>query len=47
MAEERPHPNEITNNLEGQLSEILQLYDLGEKLHSYDKLHGDRSLNEN
>ena len=32
--------------LESQVGEILELYDFGEKLQSYDQLHGDRSLNE-
>ena len=33
--------------LEGQVDEMLELYDLGEKLHGYDSLHGASTLNEN
>lgn len=41
MAEGNP-----IQRLEGQVEEILELYDLGEKLHSYDSIYGKRSLNE-
>ena len=37
---------EIISRLEGQVDEMLQLYDFGEKLQSYDSIHGERSLNE-
>ena len=47
MVEERPDPSQTIQKLDDQVGEILELYDLGEKLHSYDELHGDRSLNEN
>ena len=40
-------PREILGKLEGQVDEILQMYDLAEKLHSYENLHGERALNEN
>ena len=33
--------------LESEIDEILELYDFGEKLHSYEDVHGGRSLNEN
>ena len=36
----------IAGKLEGQLDEILQMYDFAEKLHSYESLHGERVLNE-
>ena len=32
--------------LEGQIDEILRLYDFGEKLHNYEKVHGGRVINE-
>ena len=38
---------EHTKKLEGEIDEILELYDFGEKLHSYEEVHGGRSLNEN
>ncbi len=38
---------EIIGKLESQVDEMLQLYDFGEKLHSYESVHGGRSLNEN
>ena len=34
------------NQLEGQIDEILEMYDLGEKLHAYEDIHGGRALNE-
>ena len=39
-------PLEIAAKLEGQVDEILSLYDLGERLHPYEKVHGERVLNE-
>ena len=33
--------------LEGEIDEILQLYDFGEKLSNYEDLHGGRNINEN
>ena len=33
--------------LESEVDEMLELYDFGEKLHSYEDVHGGRSLNEN
>ena len=38
---------EIISRLEGQVDEMLQLYDFGEKLQSYESVHGGRALNEN
>ena len=38
------HP--IVSKLENQVDDILQMYDLAEKLHSYENLHGERALNE-
>ena len=32
--------------LDQQVDELLQLYDVAERLHSYEQLHGSRSLNE-
>ena len=43
MAQE---PKAIIQKLEGQVDDILGLYDYAEKLHSYDSVHGQRSLNE-
>ena len=40
-------PMEIIGKLEGQVDEILSLYDFGEKLHNYESVHGGRALNEN
>ena len=33
---------QIVRELEGQVDDILSLYELGEKLHSYQDLHGER-----
>ena len=41
MAEGNP-----IQQLDSQVDEMLQLYDLGEKLHGYEQIHGGRSLNE-
>ena len=38
---------ESVKKLEGQVDEMLSLYDLGERLHNYSDLHGDQTLNEN
>ena len=38
--------NQIVNKLEGQIDEILSLYDFGETLNNYEGLHGERTLNE-
>ena len=39
-------PKEIVKRLEGQVDDLLQMYDLAEKLYSYDNVHGGFSLNE-
>ena len=39
--------SESVKKLEGEIDEILELYDFGEKLSSYEDLHGGRALNEN
>ena len=39
-------PQQIVSNLEGQIDEILSLYDLAEKAYPYQNLRGDRNLNE-
>ena len=33
--------------LESEIEEILEMYEFGEKLHSYESVHGGRALNEN
>ena len=43
MAEE---PRAIVAKLEGQMDDVLQMYDLAEKLYSYDHVHGAFTLNE-
>ena len=37
---------EIVKKLEGEVDEILSLYDFGETLNNYEGLHGTRTLNE-
>ena len=39
-------PVEIVKKLEGQVDDLLEMYDLAEKLYSYDNVHGGFSLNE-
>jgi hypothetical protein len=39
-------PQQIVSSLEGQVDEILSLYDLAEKAYPYQNLRGDRTLNE-
>ncbi len=39
-------PKQIISNLENQVDEILQLYDLAEKAYPYQNLRGERKLNE-
>ena len=39
-------PIEIVQRLEGQVDDLLEMYDLAEKLYSYDNVHGEFSLNE-
>ncbi len=38
---------ESVQKLEGQVDELLSLYDFGERLHNYSDLHGEQTLNEN
>ena len=38
---------EHIKKLEGEIDEILELYDFGEKLHSYESVHGGTPTNEN
>ena len=38
---------EHIKKLEAEVDEILELYDFGEKLHSYDSVHGGYKVNEN
>ena len=45
MAEEQQSPQ--IKKLESEIDEILTMYDFGEKLHSYEDVHGGRVLNEN
>ena len=33
--------------LEGEIDDILEMYDFAEKLHPYERVHGGRALNEN
>ena len=47
MVEQKEHPLKTIDRLDGQVDEILEMYDLGEKLHSYEDLHGPRAINEN
>ena len=42
----QPDANAVVNKLEGQIDEILSLYDFGETLNNYEGLHGERTLNE-
>ena len=47
MVEQKEHPLQTIDRLDSQVDEILEMYDLGEKLHNYEDLHGARALNEN
>ena len=37
---------ELITKLEGQVDDILGMYDFAEKLYPYEQVHGDASLNE-
>lgn len=39
-------PQKVVKELEGQIDEILQLYDLAEKAYPYQNLRGEKNLNE-
>ena len=42
----KEEPEEIVKKLEGQVDDLLQMYDLAEKLYSYENVHGELVLNE-
>ena len=44
--ESKQTPKEIASKLEGQVEDLLQMYDFAEKLYSYDHVHSKFSLNE-